>query len=329
MVKKALITGIFGQDGSYLTEFLQTKDYEVHGIEKLPLSPNANRISNYLAARHIKPILHECNLDSFDEVAGLLESIQPSECYHLCATHYSSEISDSERYNIDRSLYQNNVLSTLNLLYAIRNVSPQTKFVLAGSCLMYDGLTQFPQNEATPLKSKSIYGLSKIAASNMVSYMREAYDLHLSVAILYNHESPRRSENFVTRKIVSNLVKFKNKEITHFDLGNLKVTRDWGYAKDYVLGMWLMCQQNHPKDYILATGIGHTVEDFLLYASELLQVDWRECVNVKSEVIGSLPGTTFVGDPALAKTELKWSHSVNFYELIDIMIKNEIAGTLD
>jgi GDPmannose 4,6-dehydratase len=329
MKKRALITGVFGQDGSYLTELLLVKDYEVHGIAKLPLTPNANRIFNYLAAKNIKIILHECNLNSFDEVESLFKSVKPCECYHLSATHYSSEISAAERYNVDRSVYQNNVLSTLNILYAIRNVSPGTRFILAGSCLMYDGLTQSPQNELMPFKAKSIYGLSKIAAGNIVSYMREAYDLHLSVAILYNHESPRRSEDFVTRKIVSNLLKYKNKEITHFNLGDLKTVRDWGYAKDYVFGMWLMCQQAKPKNYILATGLGHTVEDFVSYTAELLQVDWRACVRVAKGIVDPFPATTLVGDPASVKSELNWSHSVSFHELIDIIVENEITAKLD
>jgi GDPmannose 4,6-dehydratase len=329
MNNKALITGIFGQDGSYLSELLLAKGYEVHGIEKQPLGRNAARIRQYLTDKHVNVTLHECDLNSFAEVESLFGSIHPAECYHLSATHYSSEISALERNHVDRSLFQNNVLSTLNLAYAIRDRSPETRFVLAGSCLMYDGLTQSPQNELMPFKSKSIYGLSKIASSNIASYMREAHNLHASVAILYNHESSRRSEDFVTKKIVSNLLKYKNKEITHFDLGDLKIARDWGYAKDYVFGMWLMCQQDRPKDYILATGIGHTVEDFLTYTAELIQVDWRECVRVKREIIGTLPGITLVGDPSLAKTELKWTTSVNFNELIKIMVENELTGILD
>ncbi len=194
---------------------------------------------------------------------------------------------------------------------------------------MYDDLAQSPQNERLPYKSKSIYGLSKIAAGSIVAYMRAAHDLHLSVAILYNHESPRRSEDFVTRKIVANLLKCKRQEIAHFNLGDLTITRDWGYAKDYVFGMWLMCQQDSPKDYILATGVGHTVEDFLRYAAELIGVDWRQCVQVRRETIGAIPGTTLVGDPTLAKTELKWNHSVNFHELIQLIVENERTGKLD
>lgn len=328
MKKRALITGIFGQDGSYLTELLLAKGYEVHGIEKQPLGQNATRIQQYLNDRNVTVILHECDLNSFADVEVLFESIKPCECYHLSATHYSSEISNLEKNRVDRSLYQNNVLSTLNLVYAIRNMSPETKFILAGSCLMYDGVSQFPQNETTLFKSESIYGLSKIASSNLTSYIREANNLHLSVAILYNHESPRRPQDFVTKKIVSNLLKCKKGEITHFNLGDLSIVRDWGYAKDYVYGMWLMCQQNKPKDYILATGHGHTVKEFLECAAGILDVDWRRYVDIEAGLINKPTKTTLIGDPTLAIAELKWTHSISFNELINIMVQNEVSGEL-
>jgi GDPmannose 4,6-dehydratase len=329
MREKALITGIFGQDGSYLAELLSAKGYEVHGIEKKPLGPNAAKLCQYLAGKHVKVILHECDLNTFTEVESLLESIKPRECYHLSATHYSSEISSLEKYRIDRSLFQNNVLSTLNLVYGIRNMSPETKFVLAGSCLMYDGQTQCPQNEAIPFKSESVYGLSKIASANLLSYMREAHNLQLSTAILYNHESPRRTQDFVTKKIISNLLKCKRGDMARFQLGDLSTVRDWGYAKDYVLGMWLMCQQDKPKDYILATGQGHTVEMFLKSAAEALGVDWRQYVDIDAGLLGKSPKATLIGDPSSAKADLQWEHSVSFDELIDIMIQNEISGKLD
>ncbi len=327
--KRVLITGILGQDGSYLAELLCEKGYEVHGIEKMPLSRNADRFRQYLISKNIHVILHECDMNSFDEVDDLFQSLQPCECYHLSATHYSSEISDTEKYRIDRSLYQNNVLSTLNLVYAIRNSSPETRFVLAGSCLMYDGLTQFPQNENMAFKSESIYGLSKITSSNLVSYMREKHNLRLSVAILYNHESPRRSLEFVTKKIISNLLKCKKGELNHFSLGDLNIVRDWGYAKDYVYGMWLMAQQNVPGDYILATGQGHSVEDFLECAAGILDIDWKKYVATDASLIAKPLGTTLIGDPDLARTKLQWRHSVNFSELINIMVQCEISGSLD
>lgn len=329
MTKKALITGVFGQDGSYLAELLTAHGYEVHGIEKKPLSANASRISEQLTDKKIKVVLHECDLNSFASVETLLESLQPDECYHLSATHYSAEISDQEKYRVDRSLFQNNVLSTLNLLYAIRNMSPQTKFVFAGSCLMYDNVTQYPQNETMPFQSNSIYGLSKIASGNLVSYMRDAHNLHLSVAILYNHESPRRTMEFVTKKIVSNLLKCKKGEIEHFGLGDLSIIRDWGYAKDYVRGMWLMSQQDIPGDYILATGQGHTVQEFLECAARILDINWQRYVDIDANRVCKPPKATFIGDPTLAKTKLKWAHSVSFDELINLMIRNEISGSLD
>jgi GDPmannose 4,6-dehydratase len=328
-MRKALITGVFGQDGSYLVELLTAKGYEVHGIEKKPSGLNAMRISEYLAGKNVKVVLHECDLNSFAEVEALFESLKPDECYHLSATHYSSEISDLEKYRVDRSLFQNNVLSTLNLVYAIRNMSPETKFVLAGSCLMYDGLTRFPQDETMPFQSESIYGLSKIASSNLTSYMRKAHNLHLSVAILYNHESPRRSREFVTKKIISNLLKCKKGEMEHFSLGDLAIVRDWGYAKDYVSGMWLMCQQNGPGDYILATGQGHTVQEFLECAADIIDIDWRRYVDINANLICKSPPATLIGNPALAKSELKWTYSVCFRELVGIMIQNEMSGELD
>jgi len=329
MKKRALITGTFGQDGSYLCELLSASGYEVHGIEKQPLNPNARRMQLHLAGKNVNVILHECDLNSFADVEGLFESLRPCECYHLSATHYSSEMSALEKQRIDRNLYHNNVVSTLNLIYAIRNVSPETRFVLAGSCLMFDGVAQFPQDETMPFKSQSIYGLSKIAAGNLVSYMREQSGLHLSVAVLYNHESPRRTPEFVTKKIVSNLLKCKRGEITHFSLGDVKIVRDWGYARDYVRGMWFMGQQDGPDDYILATGVGHTVEELLTGAAEFLQVDWRNCVRIEEGIIGKPPCTTLIGNPAKARAILNWSHSISFPELIDLMVQNEISGNLD
>jgi GDPmannose 4,6-dehydratase len=327
--KRVLITGILGQDGSYLAELLQAKGYEVHGIEKQPLSPGAARIYQYLTGKHVEVMLHQCDLNAFAEVEVLMESIKPEECYHLAATHYSSEISELEKRGIDRSLFQNNVLSTLNLIYAIRDISPRTKFVLAGSCLMYDGLMQSPQNETMPFRSESVYGLSKIAASSILSHIRHVHNLHLSIAVLYNHESPRRSLNFVTKKIVSSLLKCKKGEIGSFHLGDLNIIRDWGYARDYVYGMWLMGQQVAPGNYILATGQGHTIKEFLECAAGILDVDWKKHVIVDAGVIVKPPEATMIGDPTLAKTKLRWTHSVNFRELINIMVQCEISGGLD
>jgi GDPmannose 4,6-dehydratase len=194
---------------------------------------------------------------------------------------------------------------------------------------MFEESDQSPQHEYTPYAAGSMYGLSKITASNVLNYFRETHGLHLSVAILYNHESPRRQETFISKKVVSNLVKVKRNEMSGFYVGDLNAIRDWGYARDYVYGMWLMCQQDKPRDYILATGEGHTVEEFLVCAAQILKLDPKICVKTKKEVIRKPLKTILIGDPTLAKSELKWCPTISFKELIEIMVINEIEGELD
>jgi len=328
--KRALITGIFGQDGSYLAEYLCIEGYEVHGVEKYPLTDNSRLICEHLKKKGISSLfLHNCDLNFYAEIRDLINKLQPDECYHLAASHYSSEVSDGDRMLVDRELFHNNVLSSLNLISAISEMSRHTRFVLAGSCLMFEEADQSPQHEYTPYAAGSMYGLSKITASKVLNYFRETYGLHLSVAILYNHESPRRQEIFISKKGVSNLVKVKRNEISGFYVGDLSAIRDWGYAKDYVYGMWLMCQQDKPQDYILATGEGHTVKEFLVHAAQLLGLDFKNCVKTKRELIRKPLKTTLIGDPTLAKSELKWCPAVSFKELIEIMVINEIEGELD
>lgn len=330
MRKRALITGLFGQDGSYIAELLHAKGYDIHGVVRQPLSKNSQAIQRHLEKKGISTTIHECDLNSYENVKTLFEALQPHEFYHLAVTHYSSEISAAERSQIDRKVFHDNVVSTLNLLYSICGVSPNTRCVIAGSCLMYDGLlNKFPQNETMPYVTNSIYGLSKVTSANVLTYLRQNFNLHLSVAILYNHESPRRTENFVTKKIVRNLVKIKNNEISIFSIGDLSAVRDWGYAKDYVYGMWLMCQQDQPQDYILATGEGHTIEEFITYAAEILGINWRDVVHTEEGLIGKTIKTILIGDPTLAKTNLKWRYSVSFKELVEVMVVNEIKGELD
>lgn len=327
---RALITGIFGQDGSYLTELLHDMGYEIHGIAKEPLQQHALLLQDHLRKKKISPALHSCDLRSYESVRHLIRELKVDECYHLAAVHYSSGTATTERIRVDKQLFEDNTISTLNLLYAIHEVSPGTKFVLAGSCLMFDAVKEFPQNENTSFKSKSVYGLSKIVGSEIVSLLRDTKGLHCSTAILYNHESPRRTEKFVTKKIVSNLVKIKNGEISYFTLGNLKSVRDWGYAKDYVYGMWLMCQQVNARDYILATGTGYTVEDFVSYAAHILDIhDWQNYVYEDKSFLPPEEDTVLVGDASMAESELNWHPSVNFHDLVGIMVSCELNGTLE
>jgi GDPmannose 4,6-dehydratase len=328
--KRALITGIYGQDGSYLSELLLEKGYEVHGIEREPLANGARAVCEYLKKKGVFPLItHSCDLNSYAEVRELIGRVGPDECYHLAAAHYSSEIYDPDRKVMDRDLFHNNVWSTLNLISGINEVSPHTRLVLAGSCLMFEESDQSPQNEETPYAARSMYGLSKITARNVLDYFRKEYNLHLSVSILYNHESPRRQTTFISRKIVSNLVKVKRNEVSEFFLGDLRAVRDWGYAKDYVYGMWLMAQRDKPKDYILATGQPHTVEDLLTTAAHILEVNLEGIVKQDKGLISDNPRTILLGDSGLARKELKWSPATDFEGLIEILIKHELNNTLD
>jgi GDPmannose 4,6-dehydratase len=328
--KRALITGIYGQDGSYFAELLCSKGYEVHGIEKDPLTENARAVREYLKTKGTLPIvIHHSDLNSYATVRSLIDNLQPDECYHLAATHYSSELSDAYRRQTDRELFDNNVSSALNIIGAISEVSRHTRLVIAGSCLMFEDSEQSPQNECTPYAASSMYGLSKITAANFLNYYRETYDLHLSVALLYNHESPRRQGTFIFKKIVSNLCKLKKNEIKDFSIGDIDAVRDWGYAKDYVYGMWLMAQQYKPKDYILATGCGHSVKDILSCAAGKLEIDYESMVKTHSGLIEAPHKAILVGDPTLARTELGWKCSVGFDGLVDIMLRNEMDHKLD
>jgi GDPmannose 4,6-dehydratase len=328
--KRALITGIYGQDGSYLAELLFSKGYEVHGIERDPLTENAKAVCEYLKNKGIPSFaMHNCDLNSYSTVRKLIEYLLPDECYHLAATHYSSEISDTYRRQTDRELFNNNVSSVINIIGAISEISRHTRLVIAGSCLMFEDSEQSPQNECTPYAASSMYGLSKLTAAKYLNYYRETYDLHLSVAIFYNHESPRRQETFIFKKIASNLCKVKNKEMNDFSIGDLNAVRDWGYAKDYVYGMWLMAQQNRPKDYILATGCGHSVKDILSCAADKLNIDYEKVVKTQSGLIDLPPKAILIGDPTLARTELGWKCSVGFEGLVDIMLSNEMDRKLD
>jgi GDPmannose 4,6-dehydratase len=328
--KRALITGIYGQDGSYLLELLFEKGYEVHGIEREPMTNHARILREYLKKKGISPVeTHRCNLNSYAQVRKLIGGVQPDECYHLAATHFSSELSDVNRKNTDRELFHDNVLSALNLIGSINEVSPRTRLVTAGSCLMFEESPQSPQNELTPFSASSMYGLSKITVRNVLDYFRRSHNLHLSVSILYNHESPRRQDSFVSKKIVSNLVKVKRNEISEFSIGDLNTVRDWGYAKDYVYGMWLTAQQDKPKDYILATGRPHTVGDLLVLAAAKLEVNLKGVVKPDKRLINDGPKTILLGDQNLAKQELKWGHSVDFEGLVGILVQHELSQTFD
>lgn len=329
-MKRALITGIYGQDGSYLAELLAGKGYEVHGIARQTPSEHSLLLRDYLARKGIHPVIHSIDLMDYCGIRSLLDRLEPAECYHLAAVHYSSQLSLSEALQKDRALFEHNTLSTLNLLSAIQEVSPETRFVQAGSCMMYDDCGKSPQVEGESFRSRSIYGLSKITASHLAEYFRAAHGLHASTAILYNHESPRRQPFFVTRKIVQGLVEVKRGRRPYLELGNLHTVKDWGYARDYVYGMWLMAQADSPGSYILATGIGRTIEDFVRETARNLGIDdWHSVIRVQNGLTRPPEQTPLIGDPGGARTRLGWRHSITFSQLVELMVHHELEGTMD
>lgn len=326
-MKRALITGVFGQDGSYLAELLAGNGYEVHGLARATPSAHSLGIQARLADRGVVPRLHACDLLDYGAVRSLVAGLRPEECYHLAAVHYSSEVLPTEQIRQDRALFEQNAVSTLNLLSAIRDGSAGTRFVLAGSCLMYDACGTSPQSESEPFASRSLYGLSKITASGLVDYFRSAHGLHASTAILYNHESPRRQPAFVTRKIVQGLVGVKRGRLPHLQLGNLHGVKDWGWAPDYARGMSLMAQAASPSSWILATGVPHTVEDFVRETADILgYTDFREVVRVESGLARPSDAVPLIGNPARAYAQLGWSHSVTFRRLVELMVEHELKA---
>ena len=328
-MKRALITGIFGQDGSYLTELLSAKNYEIHGIARAQLSAQSLKLMNHLRQKGVMPVMHECDLSSFASIRDLVDAIRPDECYHLAAVHHSSQ-SLTIPLEYDRLLLEQNILSVLNLLHALQEVSPKTKFVLAGTCVMFEDCGISPQNETTPFRSTSAYGASKIVGQQLTELFRTRHKLHASTAILYNHESPRREAHFVTQKIVKGLARVRRGEAPTVQLGNLDDVKDWGFAGDYVRGMWLMAQANSPADYILATGNGHTVADFVMQAADLLGLNnWREVVTVQRGLTRPVTKTQLVGTPQRAQTMLGWEPSLDFRGLVNLMVQHELRGTLD
>jgi len=323
--KKALITGIAGQDGSYLAELLLSKGYEVYGID-LPIIPDEKnvKLSNIV---HImdRIHLHFCSLLDIDAVSGLMESIKPDECYHLAASSFVSF-----EYKDESSILTNNITSTHGLLGALKNYTPRCRFFFAGSSEMFGDVTDMPQNENTPFKPRSIYGISKAAGHNLVNYYRKQYSMHSCTGILYNHESPRRPAEFVTRKISCAVAAIRQELKDKIHLGNLDTLRDWGYAPDYVNAMWLMLQQDEPDDYVIATNETHSVKEFVELAFSYVDLDWKEYVVVDEQLYRPSGVHALRGDYGKGKRKLGWEPTVGFAELVKMMVEADLknAGKL-
>ena len=341
MVKKALITGITGQDGSYLAELLLEKGYEVHGIIRRSSSFNTQRIEHIFQDPHIERarlILHYGDLSDSSNLSRLIDSIKPDEIYNLAAQSHV-------RVSFDMPEYTGDVvaLGTLRLLDAIRESGVKTKFYQASSSEMFGMVQHVPQTEETPFYPRSPYGVAKVYGYWITKNYRESYDLFACNGILFNHESPRRGETFVTRKITRGLSRIKLGVDSILYLGNLEAKRDWGYAKDYVEGMWMMLQQDQPDDYVLATNETHTVREFVEACAKALGFDleWRgegleeEAIDKKTgNVIIRIDENYFrpaevdllIGDYSKAKRQLGWEPKVTFESLAELMVKEDLKN---
>ena len=323
-MKKALITGITGQDGSYLAELLLAKGYEVHGIIRRASTFNTSRISNLYEDPHINGVrlfLHYGDIADSTNLIKLLYRIQPDEVYHLAAQSHVRVSFDIPEYTGDVT-----GLGTIRLLEAIREVGLNTRFYQAGSSEMFGLVQQVPQNETTPFYPRSPYGAAKVYAHWITVNYRESYGLFACNGILFNHESPRRGETFVTRKITRAVAQIQAGLQDKLYLGNLEAKRDWGYAKEYVEAMWLMLQQETPDDYVIATGETHSVREFLHEAFSQVGLDWEKYVvhDVRYERPAEVE--LLIGDASKAKAKLGWEPRTTFHELVSLMVEEEIAA---
>ncbi|MBN23395.1 MAG: GDP-mannose 4,6-dehydratase [Bdellovibrionaceae bacterium] len=322
MTKKALITGITGQDGSYLSELLLEKGYEVHGIVRRSSSFNTKRIDHLYQDSHLEDtrlFLHYGDVTDSSNLNQLCKKIQPDEIYHLAAQSHVRVSFDIPEYTADVT-----GLGTIRLLEAIRESGIDTKFYQASSSELYGKVMETPQSESTPFYPRSPYACAKIFGYWATVNYREAYGIFASNGILFNHESPRRGETFVTRKItkaISNILAGEQKELF---LGNLDSKRDWGYAKDYVEAMWLMLQADQPGDYVIATGETHTVREFVDEAFRLVGKNYQDYVKIDERYFRPTEVDLLVGDATKAKKELGWAPKVKFKELVRIMLESDL-----
>lgn len=317
-MKKALITGITGQDGSYLAELLLAKSYEVHGIIRRASTFNTGRIDHLYKDPHINGVrlfLHYGDIADSTNLIKLLYRIQPDEVYHLAAQSHVRVSFDIPEYTGDVT-----GLSTIRILEAIRETGVKSKFYQASSSEMFGKVLEIPQRETTPFYPRSPYGAAKVYAHWMTVNYRESYGLFASSGILFNHESPRRGETFVTRKITRAAARIKAGLQKKLYLGNLDAKRDWGYAKEYVEAMWLMLQQDEPDDFVIATGETHSVKEFLEEAFSYLDLDWRDYVELDPKYLRPAEVDQLVGDASKAKRVLSWEPRVTFKALVRLMV---------
>ena len=319
MSKKALITGITGQDGSYLSEFLLKKKYKVHGlVRRVALEDENHRLWRL---RHLtnKITLHPGSLESYASLVKLIQKIKPDEVYHLGAQSYVDY-----SFKDEFSTLNTNINGTHYILSALKEFLPTTKFYFAGSSEMFGKVREVPQTEKTPFYPRSVYGISKVAGYDLTRNYREAYNMFCCSGILFNHESPRRGFEFVTRKITHAVARIKFGLQNDLKLGNIDAKRDWGHAKDYVEAMWLMLNKKKPDDYVVSTGRQYSVRDFVKLAFSLVDLDYKKFVKIEKNLYRPSEVKSLLGDCKKAKRELKWKPKYNFKKLVEDMVKSDL-----
>ena len=321
-MKVAFITGVTGQDGSYLTELLLGKGYEVHGLIRRSSTFATERIDHVYVDPHMPSAnlyLHYGDLTDGNSLSSLLNDIRPSEIYNLGAQSHVAVSFQNPIYSVDVD-----ALGTLRLLEATRQLGSPARFYQASSSEMYGLVRETPQTEATPFYPRSPYAAAKVYAYWQTVNYREAYEMFACNGILFNHESPRRGETFVTRKITRAATRIKLGLQERLFLGNLDAERDWGFAGDYVQAMWLMLQQDAPDDYVIATGERHSVRELCEMAFKLVDLDWEEHVEIDPRYLRPAEVDLLQGDASKARRELDWRPTVGFAELIDLMVQSDL-----
>jgi len=321
MKKTALITGINGQDGSYLAEFLLLKNYKVHGVvRKVALENETHRLWRLKNILN-KINLHASSLNSYESIVKLIQKLKPTEVYHLVAENYINY-----KFQDEFSIINTNINGTHYLLSAIKEFSPKTKMYFAGSSEMFGKTLKIPQNEKTAFYPRSIYGISKVAGFNLTRNYREVYNLFCCSGILFNHESPRRGFEFVTKKITYAVARIKFGLQKDLKLGNIDSKRDWGHAKDYVIAMWLMLQQKKPDDYVISTGKQYSVKQFAKLAFELAGLNYKKYVKIDKKLNRPADVQNLLGDCSKAKKNLNWKQKFTFIDLVKDMVKEDLES---
>jgi GDPmannose 4,6-dehydratase len=316
---KALITGITGQDGSYLSELLLEKGYEVHGIiRRVAIEDPIHHMSRI---HHIADdlVLHPASMESFPSIYSAIRAVDPDECYHLAAQSFvATSFEDAF------STLNTNINGTHYVLTALHDLKQDCRFYFAGSSEMFGKVAEVPQTEMTRFHPRSPYGISKVAGFDLTRNYREAYGMHASSGILFNHESPRRGFEFVTRKITSHVARIKLGLMDHVAIGNLDSKRDWGHSREYVRAMWMMLQQDAPDDYVIATGKTHSIRELCELAFGHVGMDWNEYVRIDERFLRPAEVDLLIGDGKKAREELGWQTESTFKDLIREMVDSDL-----